>query len=94
MRHISRLLVLAALAPALALATPALAQTQDNSAVAENTKDGKSVFKLAFSVKKVTAPSATPWPGPSSSSTAMARSSTSPKKARPASMTSSSNSTP
>jgi len=54
MRHLPRLLLLAVLAPALVLAAPALAQTQDNSAVAVNTKDGKSVFKLAFSVKTVT----------------------------------------
>ena len=54
MRLLSRLLLVAVLAPALALSAPALAQSQDNTAIAENTKDGKSVFKLAFSVKKVT----------------------------------------
>ena len=52
MRSIARLLVVMLLGTALWSAAPALAQ--DNTAVAINTKDGKSVFKLAFSVKKVT----------------------------------------
>ena len=53
MRRIARLLLLALLAQAVALALPAGAQSQDNRATAVNEKDGKSVFKLAFSVKKV-----------------------------------------
>ena len=52
MRTIARLLLVTLLAAAACSAAPALAQ--DNTAVATNTKDGKSVFKLAFSVKKVT----------------------------------------
>jgi putative peptide zinc metalloprotease protein len=54
MRTLTRLLLLALVAHAAALAAPAGAQSQDNTAVAVNKKDGKSVFKLAFSVKKVT----------------------------------------
>ena len=54
MRSLARLLLVAVVTQAALLGAPALAQTQDNSAVATNTKDGKSVFKLAFSVKKVT----------------------------------------
>lgn len=54
MRSPLRLLLPAVLVPALLLTTPALAQTQDNTAVAENTNDGKSVYRLAFSVKEVT----------------------------------------
>ena len=54
MRTVARLVLLALLATPAASAAPALAQSQDNTAVATNTKDGKSVFKLAFSVKKVT----------------------------------------
>ena len=55
MRSTPRLLLAAMLAGAILAATPAVwAQSQDNTAVATNTKDGKSVFKLAFSVKKVT----------------------------------------
>ena len=54
MRPLARLLLVAVLAATIASAAPALAQSQDNTAVATNTKDGKSVFKLAFSVKKVT----------------------------------------
>ena len=50
MRTLSRLLLLALLAHAAAFAVPASAQAQD--AIAVNKKDGKSVFKLAFSVKK------------------------------------------
>lgn len=52
MRTIARLLLVTLLATLAGSAAPALAQ--DSSAVATNTKDGKSVFKLAFSVKKVT----------------------------------------
>jgi putative peptide zinc metalloprotease protein len=47
--------LLVALAVAFAPATPALAQG-DNTAVAVNTKDGSSVFKLAFSIKKTLQP--------------------------------------
>src|SRR5688572_28922586 len=54
MRALLRLVLVAVVAHAVFLASPALAQSQDNTAVATNTKDGKSVFKLAFSVKKVT----------------------------------------
>jgi putative peptide zinc metalloprotease protein len=54
MRSLARLLLVAVVAHAAALATPAFAQSQDNTAVAVNKKDGKSVFKLAFSVKKAT----------------------------------------
>jgi putative peptide zinc metalloprotease protein len=54
MRTIARLLLATLQAVAAGPAAPALAQSQDNTAVATNTKDGKSVFKLAFSVKKVT----------------------------------------
>ncbi len=55
MRSTARLLLAALVAAAVLTATPAVsAQSQDNTAVATNTKDGKSVFKLAFSVKKVT----------------------------------------
>ena len=54
MQFIARVLFVALLAATAGSAAPALAQTQDNTAVATNTKDGKSVFKLAFSVKKVT----------------------------------------
>ena len=45
----------AAVACGLALLTaavPAAAQTSSNDAVAVNKHDGKSVFKLAFSIKK------------------------------------------
>ena len=53
MRPLARLLLLLTLLAATTGAgAPALGQ--DNTAVATNTKDGKSVFKLAFSVKKVT----------------------------------------
>jgi putative peptide zinc metalloprotease protein len=49
-----RLAVAAILAVALlAAAAPASALAQDNSAVAVNTKDGSSLFKLAFSIKQV-----------------------------------------
>jgi putative peptide zinc metalloprotease protein len=55
MRSTARLLLAAVVALAVVAAAPAVsAQSQDNTAVASNTKDGKSVFKLAFSVKKVT----------------------------------------
>ena len=54
MRSLARLLLVAVLAQAALVAAPAPAQSQDSSAVAVNTKDGKSVFKLAFKVKKVT----------------------------------------
>ena len=50
MTTLARLVLLALLAQATAFALPAAAQTQD--AIAANKKDGKSVFKLAFSVKK------------------------------------------
>ncbi|MEA2843367.1 MAG: putative peptide zinc metalloprotease protein [Actinomycetota bacterium] len=55
MRTLSRLLLVALVAHAAAFAAfavPVAAQSQDNTAVAVNKKDGKSVFKLAFSVKK------------------------------------------
>jgi putative peptide zinc metalloprotease protein len=52
MRCIARFLLVTLLAAAAFSAGPAVAQ--DNTAVATNTKDGKSVFKLAFSVKQVT----------------------------------------
>jgi putative peptide zinc metalloprotease protein len=49
-----RLAVAAVLAVALlAAAAPGAALAQDNSAVAVNTKDGSSLFKLAFSIKQV-----------------------------------------
>jgi putative peptide zinc metalloprotease protein len=56
MRSNARLLLAAVLAAAVLVAAPPAvsAQSQDNTAVATNTTDGKSVFKLAFSVKKVT----------------------------------------
>ncbi len=54
MRTLARLLLVALAAHAVFLAGPAGGQSQDNTAVAVNTKDGKSVFKLAFKVKKVT----------------------------------------
>jgi len=54
MRTLARLLLVALVAHTAALAVPAGAQSQDNTAVAVNKKDGKSVFKLAFSVKKAT----------------------------------------
>ena len=54
MRSLARLLLVAVLAQAALVAAPAPAQSQDSSAVAVNAKDGKSVFKLAFKVKKVT----------------------------------------
>ncbi len=54
MRTLARLLLVAVAAQAVLLAAPASAQSQDNTAVAVNTKDGKSVFKLAFKVKKAT----------------------------------------
>jgi putative peptide zinc metalloprotease protein len=54
MRTLARVLLVALVAHAAALAAPAGAQSQDNTAVAVNKKDGKSVFKLAFSVKKAT----------------------------------------
>jgi putative peptide zinc metalloprotease protein len=50
----ARVLIVAVLAHALLVAVPLPAQSQDNSAIAVNTKDGKSVFKLAFKVKQVT----------------------------------------
>ncbi len=52
MKTLARLVLLALLAQATAFALPAAAQAQDNTAIAVNKKDGKSVFKLAFSVKK------------------------------------------
>ncbi len=52
MRTLARFLLVALVAHAAAFAAPAVAQAQDSSAVAVNKKDGKSVFKLAFSVKK------------------------------------------
>lgn len=55
MRITARLILATLVAIAVLAATPAAwAQSQDNTAVATNTKDGKSVFKLAFSVKRVT----------------------------------------
>ncbi len=54
MRSLFRLLLPAVVLPALLLSAPALAQTQDNTTVATNTTDGKSVFKLSFKVKEVT----------------------------------------
>jgi len=51
MKTLARVLLFAVVAQAAAFAAPALAQT--NTAIAVNQKDGKSVFKLAFSVKKV-----------------------------------------
>lgn len=48
-----RLAVAAILALALLAAAPVAALAQDNSAVAVNTKDGSSLFKLAFSIKQV-----------------------------------------
>ena len=55
MRSTARLLLAALVAATVLATTPAVsAQSQDNTAVATNTQDGKSVFKLAFSVKKVT----------------------------------------
>lgn len=53
MKSLSRLFFVALVALFATLATPVTAHAQDNIAVAVNTKDGKSVFKLAFSVKKV-----------------------------------------
>jgi putative peptide zinc metalloprotease protein len=50
-RRLLGLLVVVAVVAAAGLAT-APAGAQDNSAEAVNTKDGKSVFKLAFQVKK------------------------------------------
>ena len=44
MRILARLLVVVVAAQAALLAAPASAQSQDNTAVAVNTKDGKSVF--------------------------------------------------
>lgn len=54
-RHRRLCAFLLSLVVALAPATPALAQG-DNTAVAVNTKDGASVFKLAFSIKKTLQP--------------------------------------
>lgn len=54
MKTLARLLLVALVALVAAMAAPATAQSQDNTAVATNTKDGKSVFKLAFSVKNAT----------------------------------------
>ncbi len=52
MKRIARTVLFALLASAVLTVAPAAAQ--DNTATAVNTKDGKSVFKLAFSVKEVT----------------------------------------
>ena len=52
MKTLARLVLVALLTQATAFALPAAAQAQDNTAIAVNKKDGKSVFKLAFSVKK------------------------------------------
>ena len=48
-----RLALVALVALALFAATAPSALAQDNSAVADNTKDGSSLFDLAFSVKEV-----------------------------------------
>jgi len=52
MRSLARLVLVLLVASAASVAAPAAAQ--DSGAEAVNTKDGKSVFKLAFSVKKAT----------------------------------------
>ena len=53
MRTLTRTLLAAALVSSIAvLGLQPVARAQDSSAVAINTKDGRSVFKLAFSVKK------------------------------------------
>jgi len=54
MKTIARLALVALVANAATFLAPVGALAQDNTAVAVNKKDGKSVFKLAFSVKKVT----------------------------------------
>lgn len=54
MRTLVRMLLAAFLVQVVGSAAPAVAQSQDNTAVAVNKKDGTSVFKLAFSVKTVT----------------------------------------
>lgn len=46
--------LLAAVLAVLLVAPPALAQGDDNEAVAVNTEDGGTVFDLAFSIRKVT----------------------------------------
>lgn len=55
MRSTFRFLLAAAVTAAVLAVAPAVsAQSQDNTAAVSNTTDGRSVFKLAFSVKKVT----------------------------------------
>lgn len=48
-----RKLVLVFLVALLGLGAPATARADDNAAVAINTKDGSSIFKFAFSIRKV-----------------------------------------
>ena len=53
MRRVLALTLAAAVAAGIGLARPHEAHAADNTAIAINTKDGASIFKLAFSIKKV-----------------------------------------
>jgi putative peptide zinc metalloprotease protein len=53
MKRIALILAAVLCGLALAAARPAGAQAQDNAAVAINTKDGTSIFRVAFSIARV-----------------------------------------
>jgi putative peptide zinc metalloprotease protein len=53
MKRITLIAITAALALGVAGALPAAANAQDNAAVAVNTRDGTSVFRLAFKIVRV-----------------------------------------
>jgi putative peptide zinc metalloprotease protein len=53
MKRATLIAITAVLALVLAGALPATARAQDNAAVAVNTKDGSSIFKLAFKIVRV-----------------------------------------
>lgn len=53
LRKLSTLLAAVTLAFSLQVAAPVAAAAQDNAAVAINQKDGSSLFKFAFDVRRV-----------------------------------------
>jgi putative peptide zinc metalloprotease protein len=53
MKRVTLIVITALLALGVAGALPGTARAQDNAAVAVNTKDGSSVFKLAFKIVRV-----------------------------------------
>jgi putative peptide zinc metalloprotease protein len=55
MRHlVSRLILVGGLALTLVGGAPTAAQAQDTTVVAINTRDGSSIFRLAFNIRRVT----------------------------------------